>query len=317
MKPRPLTLTQSLLLALAAVLAVSGCGVVGGHKRSATAQQQPEAVAGSGLTTLGRELPARIRATREIRVGADISYAPLEFYNALAPDVLARPAGGPAPEVQGIDPDLAAALGRKLGVRFTFVSVGFDDLLNSLRGGQIDVIISGMSATADRAKLVSFVEYFKAGTSIVVRKASASGVRSLQDLCGKTVAVQAGTTQEELANTQHRLCGTKGLTVRSLPSGSQVLLQVKHRQADAALVDFPVAAYNAKVSSSGSDFAVVGNQIDPGPFGVGVRKNDGQLREVLRTALEQTLADGSYRQVLARWNVTDGAVTSAGVLGAP
>jgi len=294
MKPRPLTLTQSLLLALAAVLAVSGCGVVGGHKRSATAQQQPEAVAGSGLTTLGRELPARIRATREIRVGADISYAPLEFYNALAPDVLARPAGGPAPEVQGIDPDLAAALGRKLGVRFTFVSVGFDDLLNSLRGGQIDVIISGMSATADRAKLVSFVEYFKAGTSIVVRKASASGVRSLQDLCG-----------------------TKGLTVRSLPSGSQVLLQVKHRQADAALVDFPVAAYNAKVSSSGSDFAVVGNQIDPGPFGVGVRKNDGQLREVLRTALEQTLADGSYRQVLARWNVTDGAVTSAGVLGAP
>jgi len=297
-------------LAAAVALAVAGCG---GHKRSASVADQPTS---GGLTTLGRELPANIRATREIRVGADISYAPLEFYNALAPDVLDRPAGEPAPQVQGIDPDLANALGRKLGVRFTFVSVPFDNLIDSLRAGHIDVIISGMSATADRAKLISFVEYFKAGTSIVVRKAAAGSVHSLQDLCGRTVAVQAGTTQEELATTQKGLCGKKQLTIRSLPSGSQVLLQVKHRQADAALVDFPVAAYNAKVSAAGRDFAVVGNQIDPGPFGIGVRKGDGQLREVLRTALEQSFADGTYRQILSGWNVSDGAVTSAGVLGA-
>jgi polar amino acid transport system substrate-binding protein len=219
--------------------------------------------------------------------------------------------------VQGIDADLAAALGRKLGVRFTFVSVPFDNLINALKAGRIDVIISGMSATADRAKVISFVEYFKAGTSIVVRKAAAGSVHSLQDLCGRTVAVQQGTTQEELAITQRGLCGKQQLTVRSLPSGSQVLLQVKHQQADAALVDFPVAAYNAKVSNNGRDFAVVGNQIDPGPFGIGVRKEDSQLREVLRTALEQLFTDGTYHQILANWNVTDGAVSSAGVLGAP
>lgn len=316
MTTRPLRLLHRWLpLAVAAAVAATVAGCTGSHQPAAS--NAAAQTASGGLTTLGQQLPARIRATREIRVGADISYAPLEFYNALAPDVLDRPAGEPAPEVQGIDADLAAALGRKLGVRFTFVSVPFDNLINALKAGQIDVIISGMSATADRAKLISFIEYFKAGTSIVVRKAAARSIHSLQDLCGKTVAVQQGTTQEELANTQKGLCGKQQLTVRSLPSGSQVLLQVKHRQADAALVDFPVAAYNAKVSNHGQDFAVVGSQIDPGPFGIGVRKQDSQLREVLRTALEQLFTDGTYQKILANWNVTDGAVSSAGVLGAP
>jgi polar amino acid transport system substrate-binding protein len=301
------------LLALAVALAVSACAS-GSSARDVLEARQ----VGGGLTPLGLQLPEKIRDAREIRVGADISYAPVEFYDALAPDVLDRPSGEPDPGIQGIDPDLAAELGRKLGVRLTFVNVKFDSLLDSLRSGRIDAIISGMSATPDRALQISFIEYFRAGTSILVAKGNPKGIRAIGDLCGKTVTAQSATTQQDLVQAQAKRCPPgQPMRVRLLDSGSQALLEVKYRHADASLTDFPVAAYNAKVSSAGQDFQVVGGQIEPGPFGIGVRKADAPLRETLRTALRQVIADGSYDRVMAKWNVTDGALKTAQVIGAP
>src|SRR5919197_5623322 len=98
-----------LLLALAVALGVTACDL--GSGRRAQVQEQPVT---QGPTPLGRQLPASIRNAREIRVGSDISYAPVEFYDSLAPNVLDRPTGEPAPQVQGTDPDLANELGRKL-----------------------------------------------------------------------------------------------------------------------------------------------------------------------------------------------------------
>lgn len=308
------TARPPLLLALVLVLLAAGCtaGREAGRGPGATSPPARE-----GLTALGRQLPAPIRSARQVRVGADISYAPLEFYDALAPDILERLSGEPEPPVQGVDADLAAALGRKLGVRFRFVSVRFDDLISELNAGRIDAIISGMTITPERARQVSFISYFRAGTSILVPRGNPDGIRELGDLCGKTVTVQSGTTQEQLALAQRARCPSGLLTVRSLASGSQVMLDVKWERADAALLDFPVAAYNAKVSGKGRDFEVVGEQIEPGAFGIGVRKQDGQLREALRAALEQAIQDRSYHQVLAKWNVTDGAVEAPEVIGAP
>jgi polar amino acid transport system substrate-binding protein len=76
-----------------------------------------------------------------------------------------------------------------------------------------------------------------------------------------------------------------------------------------------VAAYNAKVSGQGHDFQVVGEQIDPGPYGIGLRKDDTELQSVLREALREIVADGSYDRVLTKWNVTDGALKTAEMTG--
>jgi len=77
-----------------------------------------------------------------------------------------------------------------------------------------------------------------------------------------------------------------------------------------------VAAYNAKVSGQGRDFQVVGDQIDPGPYGIGIRKDDEELRSVLQDALREIIEDGSYDRVLTKWNVADGALKSAKLAGA-
>jgi polar amino acid transport system substrate-binding protein len=296
------------------VVAVAAVGCSGGGDR----QPAPGAPAvAEGLTDLGRRLPERIRTAREIRVGSDVSYAPVEFYDAFAPDVLDRPVGDPEPQVRGIDPDLATELGRKLGVRFTFVNTGFDQLIPSLRDGDFDLIISSMTATPERAKEISFLEYFQAGTSILVPRGNPERIGSMADLCGNTVTLQAGTIHEELVAGQQRDCAGRRIRARPLASGTQVVLEVKFGRADAALADFPVAAYNAKVSGQGADFQVVGEQIDPGPYGIGVRKDDNDLRQVLQEALQAIIQDGSYDRVLTKWNVTDGSLKTAKVLGAP
>ena len=300
------------LALLVVALLVAGCGGGGERQRGGGAPAVAE-----GLTDLGRRLPQRIRTAREIRVGSDITYPPVEFYDAFAPDVLDRPVGEPEPQVRGIDPDLAAELGRKLGVRFTFVNVTFDQLIPSLRDGDFDLIISSMTATPERAKQISFLEYFQAGTSILVPRGNPERIGSLADLCGNTVTLQAGTIHEELVADEQRRCAGRRIRARPLSSGTQVVLEVKFGRADAALADFPVAAYNAKVSGQGADFQVVGDQIDPGPYGIGIRNDDGDLRSVLQEALRAIIADGSYDRVLTKWNVTDGALKTAEVLGAP
>jgi polar amino acid transport system substrate-binding protein len=300
-----------LVLLLAAAL-MAGCTGAGDGEPASQAPAVAE-----GLTELGRGLPQRIRTAREIRVGSDISYAPVEFYDAFAPDVLDRPVGEPEPQVRGIDPDLATELGRKLGVRFSFVNTGFDELIPSLQDGKFDVIISSMTATPERAREISFLEYFQAGTSILVAKGNPERIRAMGDLCGATVTLQAGTIHEELVAAQQPDCGARPIKARPLESGTQVVLEVKFGRADAALADFPVAAYNAKVSGQGRDFQVVGEQIDPGPYGIGVRKDDADLQAVLQEALRAVIEDGSYDRVLTKWNVTDGALKTAKVTGAP
>jgi polar amino acid transport system substrate-binding protein len=298
------------LILLLTLAFLAGCG--GGGTQDRTADQP----AAQGLTELGRQLPPNLQRAREIRVGSDVSYAPVEFYDAFAPDVLDRPVGDPEPQVLGIDPDLASELGRTLGVRFTFENFAFDKLIPALQAGRFDVIISSMTATKERASQISFVQYFQAGTSILVAKGNPKRIGSLADLCGKTVTLQTGTTQEALVAGEQARCGARRIQTRSLESGTQVILEVKYGRADAALTDFPVAAYNAKVSAKGTDFEVVGRQVDPGPYGIGVRKQDGRLRTVLQAALRAILQDGSYDRVLAKWNVSDGALKTAAVVGA-
>jgi polar amino acid transport system substrate-binding protein len=282
-----------LLMGLAMVLAACGGGDDDGGGGAPVGE----------LTELGKQLPAAIQQSREIKVGSDIAYAPVEFYEN-------------GNEVKGIDPDLAAALGKELGVKFTFVNTTFDGIIPALLSKRFDVIMSAMSVTEEREKQISFLSYFNAGTSILVKKGNPEAIQGLDDLCGKTVALQKGTTQEEVAKAQQAKCGDQKLTLRTFDRDTEALLQVKSGAAVADMNDFPVAAYNAQTSGGGNDFEVVGEQIDAGPYGIGMRKEDTELRNALQAALKKLVENGEYDKVLAKWNVTEGALKTAEVSGA-
>jgi polar amino acid transport system substrate-binding protein len=283
------------LLAMVAGLALllAACGGSGGNEGTSSG-------GGGGLTDLGKKLPASIQQSKEIKVGSDIAYAPVEFYKEGTQDV------------QGIDWDLAQALGQKLGVKFSFANTTFDGIIPALKANRFDLIMSAMSDTPERQKEVDFIDYFKAGTSILVKKGNPQGIQSLDDLCGKTIALQKGTTQADVATEQQGKCKSAGkaeIKILTYDKDTDAQLQLRTGRAVADMNDFPVAAYAAKTVGGGNDFEVVGQQIGAGPYGIGVRKDDTQLRDAVQEALKAIIADGSYTQVLQKWNVTAGSLT--------
>lgn len=291
---------RSSVLAIVAGLALllAACGSNGSSTSSGTTS--------GGVSNLGKQLPASIQQSKQIKVGSDVAYAPVEFFKV------------GTQEVQGIDWDLAQALGSKLGVKFTFSNTTFDGIIPALKAKRFDIIMSAMSDTPERQKQVDFVDYFNAGTSILVKKGNPEGIQSLDDLCGKTIALQKGTTQVDVATAQQSKCTAAGkpkINVLTYDKDTDAQLQVRSGRAVADMNDFPVAAYAAKTLGGGNEFEVVGEQIGAGPYGIGVLKDNTQLRDALQGALKAVIADGTYDQILQKWNVTKGALKTAAING--
>ncbi|MGV9423758.1 ABC transporter substrate-binding protein [Streptomyces sp. NPDC003656] len=296
-------------IAVAGTLLLTGCG-------DHTDKSADSGTTSNASAPLADKLPADIRKAGVIKVGSDIAYPPVEFMK-----------NGDA---TGIDPDIAAALGKQLGVTFEFQNNKFDNLIVGQQAKRFQVIMSAMNDTKDRqtgvdssngkkvGKGVDFVDYFTAGTSILVQKGNPKGIKSLDDLCGKVVALQKGTTSEGIAREQIKKCkkdGKKPITLQTYDTDPEALLRLKQGASVADLNDFPVAAYNAKTSGGGKDFEVVGDQIEAGPYGIAVAKENTQLRDALQTALDAIIKNGDYAKILQKWNVTDGAVTEAKING--
>ncbi|MDX6216929.1 MAG: polar amino acid transport system substrate-binding protein [Frankiales bacterium] len=256
----------------------------------------------SSAAPLASLVPAAIKAKGKLVVGSDVSYAPVEFADTDGKTAI------------GIDPDLAKAIGDKLGITLEFVNGTFDGLIPQLTTSKrIDVIMSAMSDNKKRQATVDFVDYFSAGTSIIVKKGNPSNINTLDDFCGKTVAIQRGTTQDDVATAQQAKCKTAGkpLTVLKFDTDPQALLQIKSGRAVADMNDFPVAAYTAQKQAA--DFQVVGQQLEAGPYGIGLRKTDTQLRDAIKAAVQAIIDDGTYKTILEKWHVQQGALTTATV----
>ncbi|MFI0900069.1 ABC transporter substrate-binding protein [Streptomyces sp. NPDC020983] len=303
-------------VAAAGALVLTGCGDQT-KDDSPAAGSSPSTAAGGATTSaaadsLFAKLPQKYQSSKVIQVGTDASYAPME-----------QTKDG---QIVGIDPDIGAALGEKLGVTFKFTNGKFDGLITSLQTGRSDIVMSAMSDTKARqqglddkgktiGKGVDFVDYYNSGSSLLVRKGNPKGVKALADLCGMTVAVQRGTIYEDAFKKQKTACGAKGLTIQAFDTDAEAQTRVKAGGAVADLNDTPVAAYIAQTSGNGTDFEVAGAPSDAGPFGIAVSKDDPQLRDALKAAMDAIVADGTYAKILQKWNASSGAIPTVSING--
>lgn len=260
-------------------------------------------------------LPADIKSKGVIKVGSDIAYPPVEFKDGSGKTV-------------GIDPDLAAALGKELGVEFQFENGTFDTLVTGLRAKRYDVAMSAMTDTKDRqegidpetkkkvGEGVDFIDYFTAGVSIYTKKGDDQGIKTWADLCGKKIAVQRNTVSNDLAKAESKKCtGGKKIAIESYDNDLQAQTRLRSGGADAGSSDFPVAAYAVKTSGGGKDFQIVGEQVEAAPYGIAVAKGNDQLTKAIQAALEAIIKNGEYEKIIAKWGVEAGAVTEAKLNG--
>lgn len=241
-------------------------------------------------------LPSRIQHAGKIIVGTT-DQAPMAYLSGGTPT--------------GLDPDLLRALGRELGVEVDFASTDRGSLVGEVMDGRVDVAAAGLSVTAARGRYVDFVEYLTAGSVVTVPAANPGHIRSAADLCGKKVAVVTGTT----AAASLTAGGCAGTPVQTVVDSSPVdaLESVRTGVADASFTDFPSADHVARQPNS--HLAIVGRQVDPAPYGFAVGKQDSQLRQALKAALDAVIDDGTYRQIVAKYHLTSGAVSAARVDG--
>ncbi len=231
-----------------------------------------------------------------VRMAMDASYPPDEFIQ-----------NG---HIVGFDADLGQALGKALGVKVTMVDATFDTIIPGVVDGKFDIGNSSFTDTKAREAQVDFIDYFRAGEGFYERANSTRTYNGLKSLCGQTVAVETGTTEQADAETQAKSCH---VTVLPYADQNQANLAVSDGRADLGFADSQVAAYIVHLSNG--QFKLTGTPFSTAPYGFIVAKNSG-LAGPLQAAAKVLMSDGQYKKILDKWGVEQGAVTTAQIDGA-
>jgi polar amino acid transport system substrate-binding protein len=173
--------------------------------------------------------------------------------------------------------------------------------------------MSSFTDNAEREKVVDMVDYFSAGTSFLVKKGSTLNPSTVADLCGKSVAVEKGTTQLDDATAQKKKCK---LNILAFPDQNGANLALQSGRADVVLADAPPNAYAAKQSNGA--FVVVGQVYGTAPYGIAVPKASkyAGLADAILAALKDLAQSGKYQQILQKWGIQAGAITDFKLNGA-
>jgi len=295
------------VLALVVVF-TAGCGGSGKKASSTTTTAATTTTATTISTpatdsTVAAQVPSKFKS-KTLVVAADATYAPNEFI------------GSNGKTVEGMDPDLGKALAAVMGIKVKVVNTSFDGIIPGLAAGKFDVGMSSFTDTKERQKTVDFVTYFQAGTSFYVKASGGPTINSLADLCGHSVGVERGTTQADDATKQSGKCksaGKSGVKVSVYPDQNAANLSISSGRAQVGMADSPVAAYIVKQSNG--QFKLTGKSYNTAPYGIAIPMGSGLTKPFLG-ALKVLMSDGTYKAILTKWGVEDGAITNPKINGA-
>jgi polar amino acid transport system substrate-binding protein len=235
-------------------------------------------------------VPSAIKSKGTITVAADATYAPDEFI------------GSNGHTVVGMDADLSHALAAVMGLKANVVNATFATIIPGLAAGHYDMGASSFTDTKAREKTVDFVDYANVGESFYTKTSGGTSIGSIADICGKTVSVESGTTEEADAKTQSSKCtkaGKKPVTVHVYDTQTEANLAVSSGRAQLGFADTPVADYQVKKSSG--EFKLIGAAYAPAPYGLAIPKN-GFDKAVL-AALQELVKNGTYAKIFSKWGL--------------
>jgi polar amino acid transport system substrate-binding protein len=222
-------------------------------------------------------------ATLQITVVTDATWAPFEYVNEQTH------------AIEGFDIDLMKAIAEKANLEVTFQNVAWDALLAGMATGQYKVAISSITILPDRLEKWLFSEpYFNAGQMVCVQKTNTT-ILSHDDLTGKRVAAQTGTTgffeAQKIANATVKSYDEIGLAFQDLING----------QIDAVICDNPVAI--DYVNANPDKLKKVGTAFTDEYYGISVAKGQTEILSRINLGLAAVIADGTLDQLIAKWNL--------------
>jgi polar amino acid transport system substrate-binding protein len=273
-----------------AALALSGCA----STASSGSASKPSSSASAG--SAAAKLPASIKSSGSITFANAFLSAPIAY---------ADPSG----KYIGVEPDLMAAVAKKLGVTLQTKKLAFASLVTAVQSGQADVAGDGLTDTADREGQADFVNYATTWSTILVKGGNPHKVAKETDLCGLKVMTLVATPQQLWANGLPAECSTAGKpapTLSTTGDSANLLLAVSNGQVDAAATSHSVADSNV-ASADGKLAEVKGVKLLEGYVGFVVKKDSG-LQLPLQAALNEVIKDGTYAKIMKKYGQSSAAL---------
>lgn len=228
----------------------------------------------------------KIKQKGKIIVGTEATFPPFE---------------GISPEdgktVVGFDMDIAAAVAKKLGVELEIVDMSFEGIIPSLETEKIDFAAAGMNVTEKRAQSVDFSQIYYKGGQVLVVKEDNDKIKKYDDLKGKKIGAQLGTTSAEVAQK------IEGVNFEVLNKVDQLMLSAKNGMIDGVVVDDTVGV--EYVNKMGGLKIVKIPEFNEGEEGMGiaVAKGNKELLQVINDTLSELKANGEFDKLTNKWGL--------------
>ena len=249
-------------------------------------------IAGSKKET--KDLLETIEEKGKVVVGMSADYAPYEFHyiDENGKDVIG-----------GFDVDIANEIANAIGVELVIQEMDFDALVAALPAGKVDLVISGMNATEERAKVVDFSEvYYNSQHGILVRAEDVDKYQTFDDLEGAKVGAQLGSTQEQIARTE-----IPNADLQLLNNVNNLILELKAGKVDAVIMEKPVA----EMAVQSNPELAVGTPVyedKSGGSAVGIAKNNPELLSKINEVIKDLKESGKIDEYIVKANELAGNV---------
>jgi polar amino acid transport system substrate-binding protein len=243
-------------------------------------------------------IPASLKDKGEITAAIVPNYPPMDFKD-------------PATNtLTGLDVDLGNALAERLGVKIKWQETAFEQMVSGLVTKRFDIILSGMTDTAERQKSVTFIDYFASGPQLYTLTKNTQ-INELTDLCGKKVGTSRRTTwPAEIAAWSKANCeaaGKPAIEVIGSEGSADARAQLRQGRLDAAMQGSETIPY--LMSQEKDAYKPIGEAISKQFTGLGVSKANPELAAAIAEAMQSMVDDGTYGKILKKWNLERGAVT--------
>ena len=261
----------------AAVLA--GCGSSSAETvsedTSAASEETEDAAAEETAETA--EADTEESAGGTLVMGTNAEFPPYEYYEGQ--------------EVVGIDAEMAAAVAEKLGMELKIEDMAFDSLIPALSSGNVDIVAAGMTVTEDRLASVNFSDTYATGIQAIIVTED-SDIASADDLVGKTIGVQQGTTGDLYAT------DVEGATIERYAKGMEAVQSLSQGKIDAVIIDNePANVFVSEVEG----LKILDEAFATEDYAVAVAKDNEELLEQVNTALAELKEDGTLQAIVDKY----------------
>lgn len=219
---------------------------------------------------------------KKIRVATDATFPPFEMVDEQTK------------QLTGFDVELMNALAKKAGFEVEWTNVGFDSMLAGISECQYDAAIAAITITEDRKATMDFSDpYINAGQIVTVRKET-TDIKSKDDLSGKKIGAQIGTTGAIEAG---KIAGAE---VKTYDAYDQAFLDLANGQIDAVIADYPTTL--AFLATNPDKLMTVGEVFTDENYGIAIcKKKSSEFMGPINEALKALKDDGTVKKLEEKW----------------